>query len=342
VILIDHFFISQRLFYALKKGISLTTKCNNSRSQLTSYDERTLPFPGHLKKNLSLWREKEKVWLDTIHYTWPNDQECKHYYTQFGSPGSIPILGLASFPCSGNTWSRYLIEGLTGYYTGSIYNDLGIRESGMYGEGVAISDGLVMTVKTHGHTVGQGMNIARDNGQVNFNDMAEVNHTAILIIRNPFKALIAYRHFGSGGQLGFASDDKFMGPKWYSYTRSNSEAWLNFYTDWLENNNLDNILVLHYENLKENLEKALVQMGDFLPVNIDSGRLKCLMKFNKGHFKRDNKKKKMIKNLFTNEQKLDIKKKIHYLNNVLKKVQKEQIPLELYEYYNEKDDDDDA
>ena len=50
----------------------------------------------------------------------------------------------------------------------------------------------------------------------------------------------------------------------------------------------------------------------------------------------------MIKNLFTNEQKLDIKKKIHYLNNVLKKVQKEKIPFELYEYYNEKDDDDDA
>ena len=51
-------------------------------------------------------------------------------------------------------------------------------------------DGLVMTVKTHGHTVGPGMDIPRDNGQVNFNDMAEVNHTAILIIRNPFKALI--------------------------------------------------------------------------------------------------------------------------------------------------------
>ena len=49
-----------------------------------------------------------------------------------------------------------------------------------------------MTVKTHGHTVGQGMNIPRDNGQVNFNDMAEVNHTAILIIRNPFKALIGH------------------------------------------------------------------------------------------------------------------------------------------------------
>ena len=68
----------------------------------------------------------------------------------------------------------------------------------------------------------------------------------------------AYRHFGSGGQLGFATDDKFMGPEWHSYTRAKSEAWLNFYTDWLENNNLDNILVLHYENLKENLELVLI------------------------------------------------------------------------------------
>ena len=55
-----------------------------------------------------------------------------------------------------------------------------------------------------------------------------------------------------------------------------------------------------------------------------------------GYFKRDNKKKKMIKNLFTHEQKQDIKNKINYLNNILKKFQKEMIPFELYEYYNEK------
>ena len=85
---------------------------------------------------------KEKVWLETIHYPWPQSEECKHLHTQFGPPGSIPKLGLASYPCSGNTWTRYLIEGLTGYYTGSIYNDLGIKESGMYGEGVSIGNEL--------------------------------------------------------------------------------------------------------------------------------------------------------------------------------------------------------
>ena len=58
----------------------------------------------------------------------------------------------------------------------------------------------------------------------------------------------------SGGQLGFASDDKFTGPDWVNFTNVKSEAWLNFYTDWLENNDLENILVLHYENIKENLE----------------------------------------------------------------------------------------
>ena len=40
---------------------------------------------------ITQYQIKEKVWLDTIHYTWPLDKECKHYCTQFGSPGSIPV-----------------------------------------------------------------------------------------------------------------------------------------------------------------------------------------------------------------------------------------------------------
>ena len=59
------------------------------------------------------------------------------------------MLGLASYPCSGNTWSRYLIEGLTGYYTGSIYNDPTIRLSGMYGEGVAIGYFMAVLVNRY-------------------------------------------------------------------------------------------------------------------------------------------------------------------------------------------------
>ena len=52
--------------------------------------------------------------------------------------------------------SRYLLEGVTGHYTGSMYNDISLRKKGFYGEGVPADAGIVVTVKTHGHTTGKG------------------------------------------------------------------------------------------------------------------------------------------------------------------------------------------
>ena len=64
-----------------------------------------------------------------------------------------------------------------------------------------------------------------------------------------------------------------------------------------------------------------------------------------GNFKRDSEKKKEMKNLFTDDQKQIIKDAIFMLNNLLKKQNKEIIPLKLYEYYIDEEDaiyDDDA
>ena len=86
-----------------------------------------------------------------------------------------------------------MIEGITGYYTGSMYNDIALRKKGFYGEGVPADSGLVMTVKTHGHTTGEGAHVA-SKMKVEFNHHDEVNHTAILLIRNPYKAIIGSKH----------------------------------------------------------------------------------------------------------------------------------------------------
>ena len=48
---------------------------------------------------------------------------CRNFTTRFAKPSSLPIYPLASYPGSGNTWVRYLIEGLTGVFTGDIYQD---------------------------------------------------------------------------------------------------------------------------------------------------------------------------------------------------------------------------
>ena len=54
------------------------------------------------------------------------------YSVRFSLNRSLPLIGLVSYPSSGNTWIRYLIEGLTGYFTGSMYNDNVIGKKGKF------------------------------------------------------------------------------------------------------------------------------------------------------------------------------------------------------------------
>ena len=47
---------------------------------------------------------------------------------------SNPVTALVSFPGSGNTWMRRIIEEVTGLYTGAIYCDTMLKTNGFYGE----------------------------------------------------------------------------------------------------------------------------------------------------------------------------------------------------------------
>ena len=54
---------------------------------------------------------------------------------------------LKSFPGSGNTWLRYLIQKTTGFVTGSIHNSKILVKNGFPGE--FISNGSAIVVKSH-------------------------------------------------------------------------------------------------------------------------------------------------------------------------------------------------
>ena len=57
-------------------------------------------------------------------YPWAhssNDSVCGNFTTTFSNKKKLPMVALASFPASGNTLMRYLIEGITGIFTGSFY-----------------------------------------------------------------------------------------------------------------------------------------------------------------------------------------------------------------------------
>ncbi|KAK8388757.1 hypothetical protein O3P69_020636 [Scylla paramamosain] len=60
---------------------------------------------------------------------WPKDENCSWAEVRFsaGLAGSW----LLSFPRSGNTWTRYLLEAATGVFTSSVYNSSRLRELGV-------------------------------------------------------------------------------------------------------------------------------------------------------------------------------------------------------------------
>ena len=114
-----------------------------------------------------------------------------------------PITALVSFPGSGNTWMRYLIEQATGVLTGSVYCDRGLK---VVHPGEHIVTGNVIVVKTH-QAEATLVPVSQEMfGKAHFNQ-------AIFLIRNPYDALLseANRRWGGYGHTGLASENKFIG-----------------------------------------------------------------------------------------------------------------------------------
>lgn len=84
-----------------------------------------------------------------VRHPWSDDPNCSSYEIRYITSSIIETIlvvdyifshmiphcrhpvALASYPGSGNTWMRHLIEGSTGIFTGSRYKDLEIQ---MYGK----------------------------------------------------------------------------------------------------------------------------------------------------------------------------------------------------------------
>ena len=58
-------------------------------------------------------------WLDL----WKDDANCTGFNVRLLDDQSIEPGALVSFPGSGNSWLRMLLEGLTGIFVNSVYGD---------------------------------------------------------------------------------------------------------------------------------------------------------------------------------------------------------------------------
>ena len=101
-------------------------------------------------------------------------------------------VALASFPGSGITWLRYLIEQATGIFTGSMDCDISLKHVGHMGEGVWTNQVVAVRVNlAHLNITGsENMTICANGFGVCQNDSAHFDKV-VIVMRNPYTAILS-------------------------------------------------------------------------------------------------------------------------------------------------------
>jgi hypothetical protein len=163
----------------------------------------------------------------------------------------LRCVAMASYPRSGNTLLRRLLEEETGVVTGSDSRpnrplSQSLVECGMQGEGIV--DCRVGIVKTHWpeRRGWQSFNVDR----------------VVVLVRNPFDAIDSYFHMAlTNTHDKSLRDDAYTqyADVWDGLVRSEIDTWCRFYTFWLEAD-ISGVIV-RYEDI---LHRPLETVGEVL------------------------------------------------------------------------------
>jgi hypothetical protein len=121
------------------------------------------------------------------------------------------LTAITSYPGSGNTLARQLIEALTGIWTGSIYGDPSLLKAGFTGENTQQN---VVAVKTHGPWAGQATTDA---------------DRAIVLMRNPISSIPSWYNWLYGHSHGNQHGLQAPETEWNKYRQHNFDEQLNMW-----------------------------------------------------------------------------------------------------------------
>ena len=178
---------------------------------------------------------------------------CTKYENMRFMKNSPDKVALASFPGSGNTWSRLLLEELTGYFTGSVYFDRKLLCTGMLGE--EITNTSVVVAKTH--LGGKGWT------------------KVIYLFRNPWHSFLSWYTFMRFQDHTTSFKESKINIPDSSFNRC-YDRWNSLWNYYVFNGNFM-LHLLSYDLLKTNLESELTKVVQFLGLELDEDKLTCLV-----------------------------------------------------------------
>uniref|UniRef100_A0A8C9X170 WSC domain containing 2 n=1 Tax=Sander lucioperca TaxID=283035 RepID=A0A8C9X170_SANLU len=242
-----------------------------------------------------------------VYQTQVQDNRCMDRH--FLPTRTKQLVALASFPGAGNTWARHLIELATGFYTGSYYFDGSLYNKGFKGERDHWRSGRTICIKTH------------ESGRKEI----ESFDSSILMIRNPYKALMAEFNRKYGGHIGFASQAHWKGKEWPEFVKNYAPWWASHTLDWLNYGKI--VHVVHFENVKRDLFSQLKGMVQFLGLKVSEDRLLCVEGQKDGNFKRSG-LRKLEYDPYTPEMRANINELIRTVDAALRKRNMSGVPEE--------------
>ncbi|XP_050728759.1 WSC domain-containing protein 1-like [Eriocheir sinensis] len=189
-----------------------------------------------------------------------------------------------SFPCSGNTWLRYMLEGATGIFTSSVYKEKPLYEAGFLGETEDVGSGRTLIQKTHGVMFDSTFR----HDLLDRHEFTDPARPAILLLRNPSRAIVSSWHLlhlrGKERHTAQVDHSTYNTTRFRLYVSEATSLWEEMATDrllW----GAGPLHVLHYEHLLADPARHLLECLQFLGVAVDEARLSCVLTHLTGNFK---------------------------------------------------------
>ena len=229
----------------------------------------------------------------------------------FTKSRNYPYVALTSFQGSGNTWTRHLLQVFTGISTGSLYHDQTIRKnSDLNRLAHQVNNVMCQNQPNYSNYIAIKCHRWPDylrQGEKNVK-CADIFNKAIFLIRNPVDAIISeYKRLkakNSGAENAHVSKIsnreliRLWNEKLHSFQSQKVDQWLHLLTGWISfysklNKKSDNpkeiksnLLILCYENLKEDTITQLQRLPEFLNLEKSEIRPQCLANNLEGAFHR--------------------------------------------------------
>ncbi|PSN56171.1 hypothetical protein C0J52_01448 [Blattella germanica] len=208
-----------------------------------------------------------------------------------------------------------------------------LSAAGFYGEAVPPDCGCTAVQKTHGFALEGLVPLALSQRTA---ELRLFRGRGILLVRNPYEALVSYRNFLYGGHTGFAPHNRFKGPEWERFASQLAIVWRELAATWINYTRGHEAMVLHFENLRLNPRHDLSRILDYLGIQVDEQRIGLLRQNCPAKWNSLSARKLSMhgqKDPFPEKLHKILDGVIHDLDRMLEKRGWDRIPVHLYKFY---------